>query len=104
MQPDMIKLRALYWQEQLQIGDVISGESNVGGGSLPGDSIPTWLFALDVHSPERMLKSLRTSTPSVIARIVDDRIVFDPRTIFEEEESDLITQITKIYPQYRKTQ
>lgn len=104
MQPEVIKLRALYWQEQLQAGDVIPGESTVGGGSLPGDTLPTWLLALDVRSPERMLKSLRTTAPRVIARIIDDRIVFDPRTVFEEEESDLLTQIGKTYPQYRKAQ
>jgi L-seryl-tRNA(Ser) seleniumtransferase len=104
MQPEVIKLRALYWQEQLQAGDVIPGESTVGGGSLPGDTLPTWLLALDVRSPERMLKSLRATAPRVIARIIDDRIVFDPRTVIEEEESGLITQIGKTYPQYRKAQ
>jgi L-seryl-tRNA(Ser) seleniumtransferase len=104
MQPEVIKLRALYWQEQLQAGDVIPGESTVGGGSLPGDTLPTWLLALDVRSPERILKSFRSTAPRVIARIIDDRIVFDPRTVFEEEESDLLTQIGKTYPQYRKAQ
>ena len=104
MQPDVIKLRALFWQEQLQAGDVIPGESTVGGGSLPGDTLPTWLLALEVRSPEKMLKTLRNSTPRVIARIIDDRVVFDPRTVFEEEESDLIAAIAKTYPHYRKAQ
>lgn len=104
MQPDVIKLRALFWQEQLQAGDVIPGESTVGGGSLPGDTLPTWLLALEVRSPEKILKSLRNATPRVIARIIDDRVVFDPRTVFEEEESDLIAAIAKTYSQFRKVQ
>ena len=104
MQPEVIKLRALYWQEQLHKGEVIQGESTVGGGSLPGDTLPTWLFALKVRSPEKMLKILRNSTPAIIGRIVNDQVVFDPRTVFEEEENDLITKIAEVYPQYRNTQ
>ena len=104
METEVIRQRAVNWMEQLHEGRVIQGESTVGGGSLPGDTLPTWLFALKVHSPEKMLKLLRNSTPAIIARIVDDEVVFDPRTVFEDEEIDLIASIAEVYPHHRKTQ
>jgi L-seryl-tRNA(Ser) seleniumtransferase len=66
------------------------GESLIGGGSTPEQSIPTWLVAIratDVVASER---KLRQATPPVIARIEDDRIILDLRTVFPEEESELV--------------
>jgi L-seryl-tRNA(Ser) seleniumtransferase len=65
------------------------GESVIGGGSTPEQSIPTWLIVIerqDVISAER---SLRRNDPPVIARIEDDRLVLDLRTVFENEEEEL---------------
>jgi L-seryl-tRNA(Ser) seleniumtransferase len=65
------------------------GESVIGGGSTPEQSIPTWLIVIerpDVISAER---KLRRNDPPVIARIEDDRLVLDLRTVFEEEEEEL---------------
>jgi L-seryl-tRNA(Ser) seleniumtransferase len=104
METDVIRQRALNWMEQLHDGKVIQGESTVGGGSLPGDTLPTWLFALKVRSPEKMLKLLRNSNPAIIGRIVDDQVVFDPRTVFEDEENDLVTRIAVAYHQNRNSQ
>ncbi len=103
METEVIRQRAFNWMEQLHEGKVIQGESTVGGGSLPGDTLPTWLFALKVHSPEKMLKLLRNSTPAIIARIIDDEVVFDPRTVFEDDEIDLITSIAEVCTHHRKT-
>jgi L-seryl-tRNA(Ser) seleniumtransferase len=100
---EVIKRRANNWMEQLHAGRVIKGESTIGGGSLPGDTLPTWLLALKVQSPEKTLKLLRSSAPAIIARIVDDEVVFDPRTVFENEEIDLIRCITEVFKQNRKT-
>lgn len=97
MDPDVIKLHALYWQEKLQAGEVIPGESTIGGGSLPGETLPTWLLSIKVGSPEKMLKALRNSTPAVIGRIVDDQVVLDPRTVFEVEEKDLLAKLSDAY-------
>lgn len=99
LETDVIRQRAINWMEQLHDGKVIQGESTVGGGSLPGDTLPTWLFALKVRSPEKMLKLLRNSNPAIISRIVDDQVVFDPRTVFEDEDNDLVTRIAEVYHQ-----
>jgi L-seryl-tRNA(Ser) seleniumtransferase len=69
-------------------GTVMDGLSTVGGGSLPGETLPTKLAAIKVPSPNKFLRLLRNpasfATP-VIARIEGDRVVFDPRTVLDSE-------------------
>jgi L-seryl-tRNA(Ser) seleniumtransferase len=65
------------------------GESVIGGGSTPEQSIATWLLVIerpDVVSAER---KLRANDPPAIARIENDRLVLDLRTVFEDEEEEL---------------
>lgn len=69
---------------------VINGRSTVGGGSLPGETLPTRLVALQEPSPEQLASSLRHADPPVIARIEDERLVLDPRTVQPEEEDTLL--------------
>ncbi len=61
--------------------EVIDGRSTIGGGSLPGETLPTRLVALAVDSPDAFLAKLRAGDPPVIARIEANRVMFDPRTI-----------------------
>lgn len=89
--------RAESWKERLSAegvqSRVIEGMSAVGGGSLPGETLPTALLALKVKSAERFLRNLRQNSPAVIARVEQDQVVFDPRTVFLEEESHLLRAI-----------
>ncbi|MCH7907766.1 MAG: L-seryl-tRNA(Sec) selenium transferase [Chloroflexi bacterium] len=67
-----------------------AGESTVGGGSLPGETLPTTLLAITPHdSPDTFAGRLRSSATPVIARIVDEDVVLDPRTV-AESESDIV--------------
>jgi L-seryl-tRNA(Ser) seleniumtransferase len=75
---------------------VIPGESTVGGGSLPGASLPTALLALDSESPSRALEQLRRAQPPVIARIADGRVLLDPRTVLPEQEPGLFAALQSI--------
>ena len=77
-------------------GTVVSGESTVGGGSLPGASLPTALLALDSESPNRALARLRQANPPVIARIAEGRVLLDPRTVLPEQETDLLAALQSI--------
>jgi len=70
--------------------EVIEGRSAVGGGSLPGETLPTRLVALREPSPEQLVTSLRRANPPVIARVEDGRLVLDPRTVQPEEEETLL--------------
>ena len=60
---------------------VIDVRSTVGGGSLPGETLPSVAVALGAGSPDRLLALLRRGTPAVVGRIEADRAVFDLRTV-----------------------
>ena len=74
--------------------EVIPGESAIGGGSLPGETLPTWLVSVAGASmpggAEGIARGLRGSDPPVLARIEDDRVLIDPRTVLPEEGTDLM--------------
>ena len=80
---------AAAWAQRLG-GSVVAGESAVGGGSLPGATLPTWLLALEVTQPDEFLAHLRAAQPPVIARIADGRVLLDPRTVLPGEEEELL--------------
>lgn len=85
--------RARAWADALGQGDVLQGESTVGGGSLPGETLPTHLLSLDVRSPNRFLARLRAAHPPVIARLEADRVLLDPRTVLPEQEPLLLAAL-----------
>lgn len=82
---DQLKARAKSWRDTLGEGEVIRSESTVGGGSLPEECISTYVLALKVRSPDQFMKRLRESRPPIIARVEDDTILFDPRTVLNDE-------------------
>jgi L-seryl-tRNA(Ser) seleniumtransferase len=59
------------------------GESAVGGGALPGSRLPTTLVLLDPGTlgAHGLALRLRLGTPPIVARILDDRVALDPRTL-----------------------
>jgi len=73
---------------------IIEGQSVIGGGATPEQSIPTWLIALECRDVVAQERALRLRNPPVIARIEDDRLLFDLRTVFSEEEEDLAAALS----------
>ena len=63
---------------------VVELRSTVGGGSLPGETLPSWGVALAVRSADRVVAALRRGTPCVLARIEGGRVVLDLRTVRED--------------------
>ena len=63
---------------------IIDGESTVGGGSLPGDTLPTSLIALRCDQPTQLLSDMRKAPTPVIARIRDDQVLLDLRTVLDD--------------------
>jgi L-seryl-tRNA(Ser) seleniumtransferase len=93
------KVRAEAWKDSLGQGQVLPSESTVGGGSLPDESMPTFVLSLSVKNPDKFLKRLRESNPPIIARTADDKILLDPRTVLEEQDAkllDVLTRMTRI--------
>lgn len=97
MPTEQIRERAQNWVEVIGHGEVINGESTVGGGSLPGETLPTFTLALRVRGPNRFLARLRESNPAIIARLDDDRVVLDPRTVLPEQEGALLDGLRRVY-------
>lgn len=92
MRPDAIRARAEAWAAQVS-GEVVPAESTVGGGSLPGDTLPTWAFAPRVTQPNVTAARLRAGDPPIIARVSGDRLLLDPRTVLPEQDALVIAAL-----------
>jgi L-seryl-tRNA(Ser) seleniumtransferase len=99
-----LRSRAERWRAALADGcsglraEVTEGESAVGGGSLPGETLPTVLLALDVPSAEAFGYRLRKGNPPVVGRIENGRFLLDPRTVPEEDEDALLQALAAAGP------
>ena len=101
---DEIDRRAAAWAESLRragvAAAVVDGESTVGGGSLPGEMLPTRLVSLEVHRDRsataaagRLAARLRANDPPVVARVDRGRVLLDARTVAPSEEPALLAAV-----------
>jgi L-seryl-tRNA(Ser) seleniumtransferase len=97
--PESIAKRARGWQSRLGAHgapvEVVAAESTVGGGSLPGERLPTSAIAI---RPRRggaadLLRRLREHEPPVIGRIVEERVLLDPRTVLPGEDDAIVEAV-----------
>jgi L-seryl-tRNA(Ser) seleniumtransferase len=79
--------------------EVVQGVSAVGGGSLPGETLPTWLVSITLDGAQagQLAKSLRQAPTPVIARVERGTVLLDPRTVLDEEADTLIKQVAQAY-------
>ena len=85
-------LRARAGDLQRRTGDgaeVVEMRSTLGGGSLPGETLPSVGLALVGRAATRVLADLRNGEPAVIGRIEDGRVVLDLRTVDAEQDGEL---------------
>ncbi|MBI5956343.1 MAG: L-seryl-tRNA(Sec) selenium transferase [Chloroflexi bacterium] len=93
---------------------VIDGKSTVGGGSLPGETLPTKLVslsfagpphrgALPVVSVSQFARRLREGTPPVIGRIERGAFLLDPRTVLPQDEAKLMAALEQVVHRLRST-
>ena len=68
---------------------VIEGQSVIGGGATPEQPLCTWLIAIECSDVVAAERRCRLADPPVVARIEDDRLLLDLRTVFANEEEDL---------------
>ncbi len=78
--------------------EVKQGESYSGGGSLPGEAIPTWLVAvrMDRFSADELAAQLRAHSTPIVARIADDALLLDLRTLSDEDSDEIATAFQRI--------
>ena len=77
--------------------------STVGGGSLPGETLPSWGLSLGGRSADALLARLRRGTPAVVARIEDGRVLVDLRTVDPLDDPDLTRAIAAAVAGSRRT-
>ena len=102
--PEELERRALSLASRLRASapklrvEVIAGQSAVGGGAAPMASLPTSLVALEheEHSAAEIERALRQSDPPIIARVSDEKVMLDLRTVAADEEVDLFNALLKV--------
>ena len=78
--------------------ELVDGESIIGGGAAPTAVLPTCLVAL-THgdmSANELSARLRGADPPVIARVEDGRVLLDMRTVFPEQDSQIVGILNSI--------
>lgn len=84
------------WRRAGLNAEVVPGHSAIGGGSLPGQTLPTWLVAIRVPHPSEAAAALRRHRPPIVVRIEDDRLLVDPRTVLPGQDKVLARGITRL--------
>jgi L-seryl-tRNA(Ser) seleniumtransferase len=72
---------------------ILEGSSLIGGGATPEQPLPSWLIAVESTDVVDAERRLRFNDPPVVARIEDNRLLFDLRTVFPGEEEELARAI-----------
>ncbi len=94
-----IRARAERWAQALASRGlsckVVALEAMAGGGAFAEESLASAGVALEGPA-DTQLARLRRGDPSVFARIVDDRVVLDARTVMPGEDEDLLRAITSL--------
>jgi L-seryl-tRNA(Ser) seleniumtransferase len=93
---DEIERRATLWSRALGGANVIPGETMVGGGSLPGGSLPTELVTIEGKNIQAISRKLRLRDIPVIGRIDKDKLLLDPRTVLPEEDEIVVKALQEI--------
>ncbi len=97
---DHLTNRVNEWKKSLGPGwkgQILPGQSTIGGGSLPGETIPTVLLALTspMYSVTACSSFLRLGSPPVIGRVKDEKLLLDPRTILPDQDRDLVAVLKR---------
>ena len=98
-----LEREALTWAAQLaQAGipvQIMDGRSRVGGGSLPGSTLPTTLVAIVDEDATALAARLRLADEPVVGRIQEDRLLLDPRTVLPQQTETLLRTVKKEFSQ-----
>jgi L-seryl-tRNA(Ser) seleniumtransferase len=69
---------------------IVQGSSLIGGGSTPERPLAGWLIAVECGDVVKAEERCRKSSPPVVARIEEGKLLFDLRTVFPWEEEELV--------------
>ena len=93
--PEELLARATAWKDALALPgvEVVEARSAVGGGTLPGVTLPTFALALPPGDPDGTAARLRAADPPVVARIDGGRVLLDPRTVLPGEDDAVLAAV-----------
>ena len=99
-----IDQRAGLWAQSLAgLARVVDGESMIGGGSLPGGTLPTRLVAIGGEGKgkrrniaQALSQRLRCQEVPVIGRISDDILLLDPRSVLPEDDNRVLQVLKRV--------
>jgi L-seryl-tRNA(Ser) seleniumtransferase len=105
---EILKKRAEAIKEKLRESgievEIQESQSTVGGGSLPGETLPTIVISVSsvgmnqmVHTADQQAKLFREQSPPIIGRIEDGTFVLDLRTVFPSQDEILVSTIKNIF-------
>ena len=79
--------------------EILKDQSRAGGGSLPETDFPTFVVSIKPSkiSVNALEKRLREGTPPVIARIKENALIIDARTVQEREVRDLVKCVKEAF-------
>ncbi|PZC49868.1 MAG: L-seryl-tRNA(Ser) seleniumtransferase [Chloroflexi bacterium] len=90
---ERMRERAEAWRGALDAGQVEASESMIGGGSLPGEGLPTFVLAIAQPEPHRLAAALRRAETPVVGRVERESVLLDPRTVAESEEAAFLATV-----------
>ncbi|MBM3149158.1 MAG: L-seryl-tRNA(Sec) selenium transferase [Chloroflexi bacterium] len=91
-----VEKRAIAWAGVLgDLAEVTDGEAMVGGGSLPGNTLPTKLVAIGTQGrgavvAHKLAQRLRRGQPPIIGRVSGDVLFLDARSVLPEEDKIVV--------------
>jgi L-seryl-tRNA(Ser) seleniumtransferase len=101
--PDELEQRARNLVGQIEVAGALrlelqTGESTVGGGAGPTSTLPTTLIAITHagRSAQEIEQQLRTSSPPVISRISEGKVLLDLRTVFTDQVTALLHALKQL--------
>jgi L-seryl-tRNA(Ser) seleniumtransferase len=96
-EPEALRRRATWLAERIGSGaEVMATRSTVGGGSLPEETQPSFAVALSGEHPTAIAAALRRAEPPVVARIVEERVALDVRSVLPEDDETLARAVSSV--------
>ncbi len=92
---DELEVRAKAWREGAGLGAIREAKSTIGGGSLPGQEMPTRALVIKAGAPgpDAFCALLRQADRPVIARIESEDVMLDPRTVLPDEDALVVAAL-----------
>ena len=95
-EPEQLRERAEQWRTAVSAGKIEPADSAIGGGSLPAETRPTYVWTLMHPHPSSAARRLRERAVPIIARVDHDRLILDPRTVLPGEDAEVIAALQQL--------